>query len=101
MKRTRKQPPTFESSEEEAEFWEQHDTTEFELGEVREPIVLSPRLKAKILRRWRKLKAVEWLPLPETQARRLKVLARRKKIPWELLVYQWLEERLRSEGMAV
>lgn len=100
MKRARKQPPTFKSAEEEAKFWEQHDTTEFELEEVSEQIVLSPRLKAKVLKRLQKSRTVEWLPLPETQTRRLKILARRKKIPWELLVYQWLEERLRSEGMA-
>jgi hypothetical protein len=26
------------------------------------------------------------------------MLARRKKISWELMVYQWLEEKLRSES---
>lgn len=99
MKQQRKQAKDFKSPEEEAKFWEQYDSAEFELEEVRETVALSPRLKAKIIQRWQKRRSIEWLPLPENQARRLKALARRRGIPWELLVYQWLEERLRSEGI--
>ncbi len=101
MRQQRKFPKAFKSPEEEARFWEQHDSAEYDLEEVSEPVILSPQLKAKIVRRWQKKRNIEWLPLPEIQVRRLKVLARRKGIPWELLVYQWLEERLQSEGMKV
>lgn len=97
MKRRSKRPPEFKTREEEAVFWERHDSADFDLEEVAEPIDLSPRLKAKIMHRWQKMRTVEWLPLPESQARRLKALARRKKVAWELLAYQWLEERLQFE----
>jgi hypothetical protein len=98
MRRLKKQPPSFKSAEEEARFWESHDSAEFELEEVDEPVILSPLLQDRILKRWEKMRATEWLPLPKSQARRLKMLARRKKISWELMVYQWLEEKLRSES---
>lgn len=90
-KRHKKQPPSFKSAEEEARFWEEHDSAEFEIEEVAEPVILSPSLRDRILKRWERMRATEWLPLPKSQARRLKILARRKKISWELLVYQWLE----------
>lgn len=97
-KRELKPIPKFKSEDEEREFWDTHDTTEyFDLSTAR--FVTFPNLKPST-------KTIS-LRLPAYLLHDLKVLANRQDVPYQSLLKMYLAERvgeewrkLRSAGQA-
>lgn len=79
--------PKFKSEEEEANFWDTHDTTEFldELKEVHNIKFIKPRKRLISVR------------MDETQIKPLKEIAAAKGIGYLTLIRMWIAERLSRE----
>jgi predicted DNA binding CopG/RHH family protein len=83
-----KEIPQFQSEEEEREFWQTHDTTEYmDWSEAEE--VTFPNLKPTT----RKIS----IRLPESMIDDLKVLANKRDVPYQSLLKIFLYERIESE----
>lgn len=78
--------PEFNTPEEFAEFLETHDTADYwdDLEDVPDVEILIPRLC-----------------LPSDLLKEVKRFAERREIPYQPLVRQWLEERLRQEEQTI
>jgi predicted DNA binding CopG/RHH family protein len=89
MPSTKKKPvPEFKSEEEEREFWDKHDSTEFvdwQSAQRRKFPNLKPTLRTISLR------------LPVAMIEDLKVLANKKDVPYQSLLKVFLAERLERE----
>jgi len=89
MPSTKKKPvPEFKSEDEEREFWDKHDSTEFvdwQSAQRRKFPNLKPTLRTISLR------------LPVAMIEDLKVLANKKDVPYQSLLKVFLAERLESE----
>jgi predicted DNA binding CopG/RHH family protein len=86
---SKKKPiPRFQSEDEEQEFWDEHDSTEYvEWSEAR-PVVLAnlqPSTKTISLR------------LPEHMLEELKLLANKRDVPYQSLLKVFLAERIQAE----
>jgi len=84
----RKKIPTFKSEDEEREFWEKADSTEY-LDWSRARRVLLPELKPT-------LRTIS-LRLPEFMIAELKTLANKRDVPYQSLLKMFLAERIRQE----
>lgn len=81
--------PTFANIEEEAEFWDTHDFTDF-LEESRPvQVTVSPELAERLT-----------LRLEQRDRQQLMALAREKGIGPSTLARMWIRERLRQEATA-
>lgn len=91
-----KKIPEFKSEEEEARFWDEHDSTEF--IEEFEPvdISVSPELEEEILNK-RELKKPVTLRLEPKQIDAVKRIAGRKGLPYQTLIRMWITERIKRE----
>ena len=89
MPSTKKKPvPEFKSEDEEREFWDKHDSTEFvdwQSAQHRKFPNLKPTLRTISLR------------LPVAMIEDLKVLANKKDVPYQSLLKVFLAERLERE----
>lgn len=87
--------PRFKSQEEEADFWMRRDTADFwdALEEVEEPLEVAPALKAEIRARHERAKLIS-LRLYPSQIRRAKAVAGRKRMPYQLLLRQLIDQGL-------
>ncbi len=87
----KKRVPRFQSEEEEQEFWDEHDSTEYvEWSEAR-PVVLAnlqPSTKTISLR------------LPEHMLQELKLLANKRDVPYQSLLKVYLADRVAREWQA-
>lgn len=84
----KKQIPYFKSENEEREFWEVHDSTDFIDWSKAERIILSnlkPSVKKISLR------------LPESMIEELKLLANKRDIPYQTLMKMFLADRIDKE----
>ena len=81
--------PAFANIEEEAEFWDTHDLTDF--AEEWQPVQIevSPELAERLT-----------LRLEQRDRQQLTALAREKGIGPSTLARMWIKERLRQEGKA-
>lgn len=80
--------PTFTSEAQERSFWARHDSTEYvqwSKAQRRSFPKLRPTLRTISLR------------LPESMLGQLKILANKRDVPYQLLLKQFLAERLRRE----
>jgi len=95
-----KKIPEFKSEEEEALFWDEHDTTEF--IEEFEPaeVEIAPELKDKILSK-RELKKAVTLRLEPSQIEAIKKIAAKKGLPYQTLIRMWLTEKIAKEKNAI
>lgn len=95
-----KKIPEFKSEEEEALFWDEHDTTEF--IEEFEPVEveIAPELKDKILSK-RELKKAVTLRLEPSQIEAIKKIAAKKGLPYQTLIRMWLTEKIDKEKDAI
>ena len=84
----KKKIPNFKNEEQEREFWDTHDSTEYIDWNNGEKLVL-PNLKPS-------LKTIS-LRLPETLIDELKVLANKKDVPYQSLLKMFLAERVEKE----
>jgi predicted DNA binding CopG/RHH family protein len=83
-----KRVPKFKSEEEEREFWETHDSTDYINWKEAEKITFSnlkPSVKKISLR------------LPETMLEELKLLANKRDVPYQSLLKIFLAERIEKE----
>ncbi len=84
----KKKIPNFKNEEQEREFWDTHDSTEYIDWNNGEKLVL-PNLKPS-------LKTIS-LRLPESLINELKVLANKKDVPYQSLLKMFLAERVEKE----
>lgn len=80
--------PSFNTEEEEREFWEKNDSTEFVDWEKSDKVVLSnlkPSSKSISLR------------LPEFILDELKMLAKKRDVPYQSLIKMYLKDRVDKE----
>jgi hypothetical protein len=96
-RKTLKPVPTFKSLEEEANFWDTHDTTEYALEDLEESIEVAGHLKARVEKR-RAERLATLLKLEPKQLRAAQKIAQRKGIPSEVLIKMWIDEGLRREA---
>lgn len=96
-KKALKPVPVFKSIEEEARFWDTHDTTEYELEDMDEPLEVGGRLKASVEKR-RAERLAALLKLEPKRLRATQRLARRKGVTSEVLIKTWIDEGLRRES---
>ncbi len=88
MKNTPKDIPTFESKDEEREFWATHDSTEYiDWGEA------SP---AYFPKRKPSTKSIS-LRLPEMMLDQLRLIAHKRDVPYQSLIKVFLYERIKQE----
>jgi len=91
-----KKIPDFKTEEEEARFWDEHDSTKF--IEEFEPVEVevSPELEEKIISR-RELKKPITLRLEPKQIDMVKKIAVMKGLPYQTLIRMWIKERIKAE----
>lgn len=92
--------PKFKSQEEEADFWMEHDTSEFwnAFEDIKDPLELSPGLKASIRERHEKTKAIS-IRLYPSQLRMAKAVAGKKHIPYQALLRSIIGNGLTQYGL--
>jgi len=92
----KKKIPHFKNSEEAAEFWDTHSIQDYihDLEPVDELFVLSPALAHRI--RERAKKRLISIRLAEWEIERSKQIAKTRKIPYQTLLRQWIDEGLRA-----
>jgi hypothetical protein len=95
-RKTLKPVPNFKSLEEEARFWDTHDTTEYGLEDLDETIEVAGPLKARVEKR-RAERLETLLKLERAQLRATRKIAQRKGITAEILIKAWIDEGLRRE----
>ncbi len=88
--------PNFKSLEEEAHFWDTHDTTEYDLEDLDETIEVAGSLKARIEKR-RAGRLAALLKLEPKHLRATQRIARRKGTTSEALLKTWIDEGLQRE----
>ena len=83
-----KEIPTFQSEEEEREFWATHDSTEYLDWDEAEAVIL-PKLKPST-------RTIS-LRLPELMLNELRIIANKRDIPYQSLIKLFLKERIDAE----
>lgn len=91
-----KKVPEFRTEEEEARFWDEHDSTEFIEDLEQVEIELAPELEEEILSK-RELKKPITLRLEPSQIDAVKKIAVKKGLPYQTLIRLWISERIRKE----
>jgi len=88
--------PHFKTEKEAAEFWSTHRATEYlhELEPVDNLFMLSPHLAHKI--RERAKRRMISIRLAEWQIETSKQIAKRRKMPYQALLREWIDAGLRS-----
>jgi predicted DNA binding CopG/RHH family protein len=82
-----RQIPKFKNEEEEREFWQTHDSTDYINWSKAEKITFS-NLKPSVKKSLR---------LPETMLDELKLLANKRDVPYQSLMKIYLAERIEKE----
>jgi len=93
-RKTLKPVPNFKSLEEEAHFWDTHDTTEYAWEDIDETIEVGGPLKARVEKR-RAERLAALLKLEPKHLRATQRIARRKGTTSEALLKTWIDEGLR------
>ena len=87
MEKTKKPKiPKFKSLEEEARFWDAHDSTDF-LGELKPAKLEFPKPRKKLVS----------MRMPESEIVALKRIAARKGLGYQTLIRMWVTERFFAE----
>ena len=88
--------PQFKTLQEEADFWDTHDSMEYELEDTDEMVELSDNQKAQIRERWAKRKrAIIQLSLEQLNA--VEQLAERKQVDYRELIHEWINLHIADE----
>ncbi|MGO0122229.1 CopG family antitoxin [Desulfothermobacter acidiphilus] len=90
-----KELPRFESEEEEARFWDTHNSLNYIESEEQVEIELAPELARELARRSETRRVA--LRLRVSQIEAAKEIARRKDIPYQRLLRSWIAEAIRRE----
>ncbi len=92
--------PDFKSLEEEAHFWDTHDTTEYAWEDLDETIEVAGPLKASVEKR-RAERLAALLKLEPKYLRATQRIARRKGVTSDALIKIWIDEGLRRESVRI
>jgi predicted DNA binding CopG/RHH family protein len=92
----RKKLPIFKTSDEEAKFWDTHSVADYmdDLEPADEVFMLSPGLASKI--RDRAKKRMISIRLAKWEIEKSKVIAKKRKMPYQALIREWIDEGLRA-----
>lgn len=93
---TVKKIPKFKTEEEEARFWDEHDTMEFVDDFESVEVEIDSELEAEILNK-RELKKPVTLRLEPNQIEAVKKIANSKGLPYQTLIRMWINEAIRRE----
>lgn len=85
--------PSFQTLQEEAEFWDSHDSTEYELEETDEVVKLSEAQKAHIKARWEQRKRAT-IRLSSQQLEAIERIAQRKQVDYRTLIHEWINQSI-------
>jgi len=88
MKKINKKIPRFKNEDEEREFWNRHDSTDYIDWDKAKKAVL-PNLKPSV-------KTIS-IRLPEMMLEELKLLANKRDVPYQSLLKIFLAERIEAE----
>lgn len=94
----KKRLPKFKSAEQEARFWETHSVTDYvdQMEDVTDLFTLAPELIQKIKERaQKKLLAIR---LANWEIEKTKVIAKKRGMPYQTLMREWIDEGLRREA---
>lgn len=89
MEKKLKPIPKFKNEEEEANFWDTHDTTDY--------FDWSKALKNPVFPNLRPSTKVITIRVPQDLINRLKMIANKKDVPYQSLVKIYLYEKVREE----
>lgn len=95
-KTQKKVVPSFKTLDEEARFWDAHESTEYELEDTDETIKLPEAQKSEIIARWKQYKNIT-IRLNRQQIEAIEKLARQKKIHYRSLIRGWIEQCISQE----
>ena len=92
----KKKIPHFKNSEEAANFWDTHSLKDYihDLEPVDDVFVLSPALAQRI--RDRAKKRLISIRLAHWEIEKSKVIAKKRKMPYQVLIREWIDEGLRT-----
>ena len=90
-----KEIPEFKSEAEEAEFWDTHNSLDYLESDEPVEVELAPELAAKIRERSQTKRVT--LRLRVSQIKAAKEIARKKDIPYQMLIRSWVAEAIRRE----
>lgn len=95
----KKKLPHLASSDEAARFWDKHSAADYwdKMEKVDELFTLSPVLARRIRERAQK-KAIS-LRLAYWEIDRSKEIAKKKKVPYQVLIREWIDEGIRRESL--
>lgn len=99
MTKERKIPRFASEEEEEANFWDTHDTTEFweDTEEVPQgEIAIDQEFRTRVLERAKEKELIS-LRLEKRQIRLAKQIALKRSIPYQTLIRSWVEEGIQRE----
>lgn len=99
-KKTLKSIPDFKNLDEEANFWDTHDTTEYAWEDLSETIEVAGQLKASVEKR-RAERLAALLKLEPKHLRATQRIARRKGVTSDVLIKTWIDEGLRRESVRI
>ena len=88
--------PQFKTLQEEADFWDTHDSMEYELEYTDEMVELSDEQKAQIRERWEKRKRATIQLNPE-QLNAVEIIAKRKQVDYRELIHEWVNLHIADE----
>lgn len=93
-----KKIPKFKTEEEEARFWDEHDSIEFIEDFEQVDIKVAPELEKEILNK-RELKKPITLRLAPKQIDAVKKIAIKKGLPYQTLIGMWITEKIKTEKL--
>ncbi|MBM3242335.1 hypothetical protein FJZ31_39210 [Candidatus Poribacteria bacterium] len=96
LKKELKPIPQFKTLQEEANFWDTHDSMEYELEDIDEMLELSDYQKEQIRERWKKRKRAT-IRLSLEQLNAIEQIARRKQVDYRVLVREWINQQISYE----
>ena len=88
--------PYFKTLQEEADFWDTHDSMEYDLADTDEMVELSEEQKAQIRERWiKRRRATVRLSLEQLNA--IEEIAQRKQVDYRELIREWINQHIAYE----
>ena len=86
----------FKTLQEEADFWDTHDSMEYELEDTDEMIELSDDQKLQIRARWANRKSATVQLSPE-QLDAVEQIAKRRQVDYRELIHEWVNLHIADE----
>lgn len=88
-----KSVPRFKTLQEEADFWDTHDSMKYELEDTDEMVELSDYQKVQIRTRWEKRKCA-MIQLNPEQLDAVEKIAWQKQVDYRELIREWINQHI-------